>query len=244
MNRRKKQHDKQKPADRKLAPQPTVALPIDHPVSPAKPETNREVKGGPQQPMIRADKISIAGLVIASIVAIIYFCQLREMQKQTTTITRQMLVSERAWVTPTIDIDEHPAIGQPFGATVHYENTGVTPAKTVYTQIAVHKVPANESPVFTYEAGVTNQLIGLLFPKVKLDLDAGFNGAIEKVPLSEEDFRQLTDGSAYVVAYLKITYTDVFGTSRFVTMCGWRGYKAAANYSSRDCVNYDAGDNN
>jgi hypothetical protein len=185
----------------------------------------------------RAFKLSIAGVLVGIGVAVIYFSQLREMQKQTKAITRQMLISERAWITPSVAIDNTIERNRPFGVEIHMENTGQTAAKQVHSQVVVKIVPSTQTPVFDYDHAVINRLQGLMFPKSTNDQLVGIENDSPQ-PLTEIDFERLQDGDAYVVTYMRIDYFDVFGKARWLTTCYWHGFKEHAVYYSRDCVRY------
>ena len=90
--------------------------------------------------------LSIAGVGFAALVALIYYFQLREMQNQTRIITQQMLVQERAWMAPTLTMDTTLSRTKPFNVTIHLENTGQTPAKSVQQHIVVQLLKSTESP--------------------------------------------------------------------------------------------------
>jgi hypothetical protein len=156
----------------------------------------------------------------------------------------EVVVSERAWIIPQINFQLPNETTQmtPIDIRVTLTNTGKTPAKHIFAEVYAEVLDKGSAPNFSYQGPHIMYILGLLFPQDSHSFDSGpYNAKVE--PLSLSDYERLKGGKAYMVAYARSVYVDVFGVPRWVQRCAWL-VMALGDYASSACAQYDNIDNN
>jgi hypothetical protein len=55
---------------------------------------------------------------------------------------------------------------------------------------------------------------------------------------TSEQVKELIDGDAYIAAYGRGTYQDVFNETHWFKYCEWKTYHDGGNYNAKECTNY------
>jgi hypothetical protein len=155
---------------------------------------------------------------------------------------RYMQVDQRAWVKLVPDVNPNIAEGEPIKATVTVTNIGKTSAGKVYSEVVLRVVENGSHPEFKYDAFFrfsTHVLFPndpAIFPATSMENSP--EHALRQSVLSKQAYADLTSGRAYIVAYSKTTYADIFGVDHYLTTCAWRAF-VDGQYAAADCTEYN-----
>lgn len=161
---------------------------------------------------------------------------------------------ERPWIEVRGNSQPVIAENQPPGISWLLTNRGKTPAKDIKAIFLVKKVmndtPPNlddwrvkSKPASSYYAGVAFPTGFDVVPTQRVRTKAGSTDVAEPDPLTGSEWKELSDGRAYLVFYGEMTYRDVYGVFHWTKYCTWKGL-IPGNYTSRDCTAYNDTDKN
>jgi hypothetical protein len=186
---------------------------------------------------------TISSIVLSSFSLFISGVALYILNKQ----LNSMQIEQRAWIQ--VEHAFEPITeNEPFFATMTIKNIGKTPAKRVQALYMVQKVRKADSPDLKDRAGVQN-FAGIINPdvaipiKVPLFRDGDEVNLLKPPRLTKAEIDEIATGETYGVAFGRITYLDVYGTSHWINFCFWQSMMAGT-YSSRKCVEYNDVDDN
>jgi hypothetical protein len=187
--------------------------------------------------------LTLAALIVAGLTGAIFWKQLGAMK-----------TDQRAWITLTppavAQISKDAADGVTMAVPVTVVNTGKTPAKHLFTEIAILRVANGREPNFSYtEVPVQRTITAVLFPNSPFTIpitlsDPTLPNGQTKI-LSPAEYQRLTDGTDYMVLYAKSSYTDIFGIGHWYHYCiFWTQSTKPVPITSRACTEYNDVDNN
>ncbi len=98
------------------------------------------------------------------------------------------------------------------------ENIGKSSALNTKVWGEVRVLDSGKEPDFKYdEVSLTKSAIAATDPETKLVLYTTDAGLV--TPLKEEDYQRVQSGAAYVVAYGKVVYQDIYGVRHWAVFC-------------------------
>ncbi len=192
--------------------------------------------------------LAVWGFVVAIAVALIYFGQLIYIRRSVDLAEKTARIDQRAWMSIKIeDFTPSPMESTPIGCTLHFSNTGKTPAKQVQVYVRMVMVPNGHSPDFEYaerpimvgSSGI--ELPGLPENTVRVNIPTKVPGShyTEDLRLSKTDVDDLNQGRSYIATFGRIQYLDVFGTQHWIQFCGWHAYNRDGFYNIFPCADYN-----
>jgi hypothetical protein len=172
------------------------------------------------------DKVfdTAAAAVFISVLALVaYFWQACIMRTA-------MRVDQRAWISLSkISNSGKFASGESFAVGAAYKNIGKTPAKNVYASVTIEPRVQGEEPRF--ERDTSNAVsIGTMVPNsdyygsvilttCHLEGGNGERGPDFTCPLTDEEFRDVQNGSQTVYIHGRVSYEDVFDHPHWFRFC-------------------------
>jgi hypothetical protein len=207
-------------------------------------EIRKKTADAKEDKQYQSRALLVAWLTLAAVViyALISACQLYEMRRATNAATKSvnianqtMLLDERAWVgVPSIS-GTKPEVGKKLTFSVHFTNTGKSPARNLIVYPGDEILRKDQSPNFSNE---TKQVsLGVLSP--------GSERTYENfVPMRDGD-QELTQvaidflKTQVLSVHGKITYDDIFGCHHWVTYAAylredWSGYSFYSENNDTD----------
>lgn len=152
---------------------------------------------------------------------------------------------ERAW----FDVDGAfaPQVkeGDVLGTNIRIRNKGRTAGKKLLSEWVVSVYKSSDTIPFDYSNSheVTKEIIGVIYP------DDSSIFPITKPPgekvetFTKDDVESLTKGKAYIAAYGRGLYFDVFNKPHWFHFCNWKYYGVGGEYQALGCTIYtDTGD--
>jgi hypothetical protein len=196
--------------------------------------------------------VALYGLVIAVIVGMIYYLQLRSIQDSVELGRKTMQIDQRAWLYPSIP-NYFSFTGQTIPATVQLSNIGKTVAANVTGYVVATTFNKGESPIFDkYGVGYAHNVVdaGAIYPTEKpLDVPlqiVKYGARVQDQPtpiVPDADFvRRFNDKQAFIILFGRIDYCDVFGVKHWVKFCNGSG-GALTSEGIKQCINYNRADN-
>lgn len=158
-----------------------------------------------------------------------------------------MRIEQRAWIT--IEHKAAPiAENKPLITEIIIRNIGKTPAKQVVTTFQVEKVKRDHPPdLGLIERKSVTTLIGIVNPNVivpgNIPLLGEKSELLNPPVLRKGDVAEIKSGEAYIVAFGKVTYLDVYDTLHWIDFCSYQA-KTPGTYNFGNCVQYNNVDNN
>jgi hypothetical protein len=156
-------------------------------------------------------------------------------------------LDQRAWLTVSFGTYKY-VVNQPLGTTYEVTDTGKTPARNVNGKAVTRFMSAKTIPSFTYEHGTTADL-GTMLPGIHqgavswlIPSNVPENVRIEPLRVSEQMFRDLHNGTGYIMVYGSISYDSVFGAHHWIKFCQTSG--PTAYTQPKECIDYNDVDNN
>jgi hypothetical protein len=209
--------------------------PIDHNGAPSAPPTkHKPPDSDPEKTRgcykIARDIVGLVGVIAAVLAAYYYSGELREMQKQTTIQRNSSMLAEDAWLHVSSGNVKYSTNSNGMTSvitTVHITNTGKTPARQIYAEVAMRLVPNDVTCVPDYRGNQLSNAAGnLMLPGgepisfvVRLGEDTGQH---EKPKLiSKAAVAQWKAGQYFVVTYGRLTYRDIFGGWHWEHFCSY-----------------------
>lgn len=120
------------------------------------------------------------------------------------------------------------------------ENIGKSSALNTKVWGAVKVVDSGKEPDFKYdEVALSKAAISATDPTAKLVLYSADDAGMV-VPLNDATFERVSSGSAYVVAYGKVVYEDIFGTRHWAVFCHNITEPAGAGKHFNKCSSYNS----
>ncbi|MGB8802707.1 MAG: hypothetical protein WCC97_18665 [Candidatus Acidiferrales bacterium] len=178
--------------------------------------------------------------------------QAQAAQDSVQAIQRQMTQDQRAWITTTLgqwhisqdNTTKEAVVYVPITVT----NTGKTPAKHIFTAAAVEYVQNGKAPTFSYDVPGRTNAVAVLFPTNHSDFDGELLRAISPTEtdirkLSEEEYKAINRGAAYLAIYGQVSYLDVFKVRHWVKFCSFSNPPPGTTLTARGCTNYNDIDN-
>ena len=201
-----------------------------------------------------AHVLQAIGILIGSVVAIIYGCQLRAMNDTVRITRKNSELDERAWVSINLTDPLRVIKNEPLGFKFKLINSGKTPARSVEAGIWVEVVPICCAPDLS-ETGV--RMIaerGDLFPNIIPDIADDIHAvrqrsttprssSTEDWPLSESESGDFGAGRNYVVAYVMVSYYDIFHIKHWTKHCVYHAIPSVSPPVA-NCAAYDGEDDN
>jgi hypothetical protein len=118
------------------------------------------------------------------------------------------------------------------------ENIGKSSALNANVWGEVKVLDSNKQPNFKYDQAVlTKEAIAPTDSETNLVLYTTHAGLVE--PLTEDEFRRVNSGSAYVVAYGKVEYDDVYGARHWAVFCHAVTEPVGTGTRFRKCQSYN-----
>jgi hypothetical protein len=165
----------------------------------------------------------------------------------------QMRIDQRAWIAAHAIGEPHLVPNEPLSITVKAENTGKTVAKDFDSYNFIDVVKNGESPDFDYarpNRNVVRVYAADRFPNEALTIPLARSTPGKEegqgptdIPLTVEEYNQLTGGAAYVAAYGKITYKDIFHVQHWKAYCMPFVFQRGT-YTTAKCVQRNDQDDN
>ncbi|MGB8542747.1 MAG: hypothetical protein WCD49_14030 [Candidatus Acidiferrales bacterium] len=183
-----------------------------------------------------------AAVVAACLYAAIAAWQGSEMRKASIAATRAantadktMVLDERAWVAVTAINGTKPEIGKKLTFTVHFIDTGKSPARNLVVHPGDEILDYGATPNFSNEGNEVR--LGILSP--------GSERTYENfIPMTNGNQELAKDGVDYLKKHVlsihgRITYDDIFGCSHWITYAGylkpdWSGYAFYPDHNDTD----------
>jgi hypothetical protein len=195
---------------------------------------------------------TVAGVVVAAIVAAIYFLQWRTMIESVDTARRSSERETRALVNlkqnGSLTLVPNKTIELP----VRVNNIGRTTAGRVIVVSAVELIPRLNSPNLSDSdiLPLYRTEIGGVFPgdhsdfniigqKVKGEARKG--GGTEGHVLTNDELSDLTAGKTYIATHGSVAYDDVFHVRHWTQFCFWWSF-TSLEYNASDCTAYNTQD--
>jgi hypothetical protein len=143
------------------------------------------------------------------------------------TAERTMRLDQRAWVAVTaVNSKTALAVDQTFTYSVHFIDTGKTPASNVIVHPGDELLEKGQPPNLSVDSGPVR--LGILSPGSERTIDKGLVPDTRRPKtLTKEDLDVLKTKTLSV--HGKITYDDIFGCHHWITYCAylkddWTGY--------------------
>jgi hypothetical protein len=161
-------------------------------------------------------------------------------------------LDQRAWIFMPQEIKvREVAFDKPLGVPLEIKNTGKTPAKTIYTYIAVDIVKPDDVINFSYEQGNKfrphrESFYPFMFPKAShvvthFAMKPGENP--EKIIATPELIGEVNaeNPKVRIMMHGRITYNDIFGDPHWIIFCS-QSNPAPLSFSSKSgkqCANHN-----
>ena len=141
----------------------------------------------------------------------------------------------------TANIHENQPITIPLGI----ENVGQSEALKVHVQSQVRLVEAGTEADFTYSRPAMNyEDTGALFQGDGSTLTFKSRADGQDIVLSKQDFLRLQESTAYVIAYGKVDYQNIFGVPHWATFCLQFTVNDVNPSKHQKCASYNSADSN
>ncbi len=180
--------------------------------------------------------VEIAVFAVAVRVACIYSGQLDQMIKSNGLTEQTMRLDQRAWVAVTaVNSKQPPQIKQRFTYSVHFIDTGKTPASNVVIHAGDELLDKGQQPNFSLDTPVR---LGVLSPGSERTFENGPVPTTRAVnTMTEADLAVLKVKTLSI--HGKITYDDIFGCHHWITYCSvlkddWSGYAFCSENNDTD----------
>jgi hypothetical protein len=154
------------------------------------------------------------------------------------TAEQTMRLDQRAWIAVTaINSKQPPQINQKFAYSVHFIDTGKTPASNVVVYPGDELIDKGQKPNFSISTPVR---LGVLSPGSERTYENGPVPATRKIStMTGGDLAVLRTKTLSI--HGKITYDDIFGCHHWITYCAslkddWSGYVFCAENNDTDPV--------
>lgn len=140
---------------------------------------------------------------------------------------RVMREDERAWIALTERKGKEPRVvfDPVIKTAVVLEDTGKTPARHVFANLALEVVKNGELPTFRppADAGFSRFYVGYLARDnpIVIPIDRWRVKESEAWVTSADERKALTDGTAWVAVFGHVSYDDVFGANHRLHWCNW-----------------------
>lgn len=151
-----------------------------------------------------------------------------------------MKVDQRPWVRVWIDVAPVQTQNPSIAGTMHFLDSGKTPARKADTTFFVERVVNGTQPTFPEDKPLDKVLTGTQFPNAQTDAPIVF------YPLSKTELDDLTANKIFFVVYGRFTYRDFFGTNHWTKFCQqWTTTAPGLIYVTyQDCTEYNDIDDN
>jgi hypothetical protein len=153
------------------------------------------------------------------------------------TADRTMRLDQRAWIAVTAVNGTKPELNKKFTYSVHFVDTGKTPASNVVIHPGDEMLPQGKLPNFS--AGTEPAVrLGVLSPGSERTYDNGPVPPTRKIQtMTKEDLAALK--AVTLSVHGKITYDDIFGRHHWITYCvylrdDWSGYSFCSENNDTD----------
>ncbi len=188
---------------------------------------------------------AVAGVVLAAIVAVIYFLQWRTMIDSVTITRRVSERDERAWV-KVMPIGAPIALpNEPLQWTVRVQNIGKTPAREVLAYFLVEVIQNGSEPDFDYSKirPSMRAFTGIVYPQDtspdvrvrRLRYKVGSTTEVEDYVLQPSEHGDLTSGRSYIAVHGRVQYADIFHVSHWATFCTALGLAPNGGITAANC---------
>jgi hypothetical protein len=180
--------------------------------------------------------LEFAAVVVGIVVAIIYGGQLSQMIESNRLTRESYKLDERAWVAVTSVNGTGLEAGKKFTYSVHFVDTGKTPARNVVIHPGDELAPRGQTPNLSVEMGAVR--LGVLSPSSERTYDNGPIPPTRNIQtMMKEDLDVLRTKTLYV--HGKITYDDIFGCHHWIAYCAylkddWSGYAFCSEGNDTD----------
>jgi hypothetical protein len=140
-----------------------------------------------------------------------------------------------------LDVEKSTDMNPHIPVLFHFKLQNIGESSALNTKVwgAVKVLDSGKEPDFTYdEVSLTKAAILPGDPAAKVITyteDAG-----QVAPLTDAQFERVNSGAAYVVAYGRVVYQDVFGVSHWAQFCRQITKPASAQTQSNKCLAYNA----
>jgi hypothetical protein len=172
-------------------------------------------------------------------------------------ISRQtMRIDERPWlkIIPQMDV-RGPQEGMAQLGTIKLLNSGKTPAKNIFVDVDIEKLPSNNNPSLDYNNPHVIAKTGMLYPgQETTPVDFIPVGTLRDlqmfylIPINSDEMRRFSLGEMVFVVYVKASYTDFFHVEHWTHFCTWIANetvtKEPRQHNVNDCTEYNDTDNN
>jgi hypothetical protein len=206
-------------------------------VSTAPPQSKQETcHCRPDQTPLWKIALESGAVVVGVVVAIIYGGQLSQMIESNRLTRESYKLDERAWVAVTAVNGTGPEADKKFMYSVHFVDTGKTPARSVVIHPGDELAPRGQNPNFSVETGAVR--LGVLSPSSERTYDNGPIPPTRNIQtMTKQDLDILRTKTLYV--HGKITYDDIFGCHHWITYCAylkddWSGYAFCSEGNDTD----------
>ena len=156
---------------------------------------------------------------------------------------KQFQLDQRAWLGFSFETYKY-TVGQSLDTPYQITDTGKTPALNVRGMVVTHFMKKGDVPIFKYDHR-TEIRLGTILPGVPgsgtsylLPSDARKGIHADPMNYSTEMYRQVSDGTGYLIVYGTIEYDSVFGAHHWMKFCRTSGPTAFTD----ECVNYNGVD--
>jgi hypothetical protein len=167
----------------------------------------------------------------------------KAVQESFKTAVTQFRLDQRAWLGFSFGTYKY-TVGQPLDTPYQIADTGKTPALNVRGMVVTHFMRKGDTPTFNYNHR-TEIRLGTILPGVSesgtsylLPSDAPNGIHADPMKFSMQMYRQLSNGSGYLIVYGKIEYDSVFGAHHWMRFCRTSGPTAFTD----ECVDYNGVD--
>jgi hypothetical protein len=175
--------------------------------------------------------------------------QVAAAQQSAAAIQRQMRIDQRPWIYPLVGLPDQVIENTTLTATVHYTNSGKSPAKNVTVRFWFEAVPAHQEPAMRCAVPYLMGTTGVLFPGFGDDYNVNWERCITNpadrrpIIVNHTDAENLNGGNSFIIVYGRIDYSDVFGVRHWTTSCHWKAFRGGG-YTAKRCADYNNVDNN
>jgi hypothetical protein len=157
-------------------------------------------------------------------------------------------LEQRAWITISVDAEGWEiAETEPVSCVVHVKNIGKTIAKKFEQNVVITVVPSDQRPNFSYPYKSYKTTTGILNPNDPFDrkilmLSRG-GGILDPPKLTKTQLEDLKAGKAYILAFGRIAYRDIYRVDHWVQFCTARTL-VKGEYNYRECTEFNDVDDN
>jgi hypothetical protein len=140
-----------------------------------------------------------------------------------------------------LDVEKSTDMSPHIPVLFHFKLQNIGESSALNTKVwgAVKVLDLGKEPDFSYDGiSLTKAAVSPNDPAAKVITyteDAG-----QVAPLTDAEFQQVNSGAAYVVAYGRVVYQDVFGATHWAQFCHEINKPAGAHNQSSKCLAYNA----